>query len=64
MIVEPFTDDKVKDNLNPLGRVFYAASTVICVPESLAHNIPALGEKAGECRISVLVKGAAITFNR
>ena len=48
MIVEPFANDRVEDNLNPVGRVFYAASTMICVPASLAYNGPALGAQAGE----------------
>ena len=38
MIVEPFADDRVEDNLNPVGRVFYGASTVICTPASLARR--------------------------
>ncbi len=56
MIVEPFANDKVEDNLNPIGRMLYAVSTVVCVPASLAHNGPALGAQAGERRISELVK--------
>jgi hypothetical protein len=56
MIVEPFANDKMEDNLNPLGRAFYAASTVLCVPASLAHNGPALGALAGEARIAEIVK--------
>jgi SAM-dependent methyltransferase len=58
MIVEPFANDKVEDNLNPLGRVFYAGSSLVCVPASLAQNGPALGAQAGEYRISQLVKAA------
>jgi hypothetical protein len=38
MIVEPFANDKVEDNLNPIGRMYYAASSLVCVPASLAHN--------------------------
>lgn len=56
MIVEPFSNDRTEDNLNPIGRMFYAASTSICVPASLAHNGPALGAQAGESRISEVVK--------
>ena len=41
MIVEPFANDKVEDNLNPIGRMFYAASSLVCVPASLAYNGPA-----------------------
>jgi 2-polyprenyl-3-methyl-5-hydroxy-6-metoxy-1,4-benzoquinol methylase len=59
MIVEPFANDKMEDNLNPLGRIFYAASTVLCVPASLAHNGPALGAQAGEARIAKIVKGVS-----
>jgi SAM-dependent methyltransferase len=56
MIVEPFANDKLEDNLNPIGRMYYAASSLVCVPASLAHNGPALGAQAGERRISELVK--------
>jgi 2-polyprenyl-3-methyl-5-hydroxy-6-metoxy-1,4-benzoquinol methylase len=53
MIVEPFANDKLEDNLNPIGRMYYAASSLVCVPASLAHNGPALGARAGERRISI-----------
>jgi SAM-dependent methyltransferase len=56
MIVEPFANDKVEDNLNPVGRLFYAASTMSCVPGSMAFNGPALGAQAGETKISEVVK--------
>jgi SAM-dependent methyltransferase len=46
MIVEPFAGDKVEDNLNPIGRVFYGASSLVCVSVSLARNGPALGAQA------------------
>jgi SAM-dependent methyltransferase len=58
MIVEPFANDKVEDNLNPLGRIFYAGSSLVCVPASLAQNGAALGAQAGEHRISQLVTAA------
>jgi SAM-dependent methyltransferase len=51
MLVEPFAGDRVADNLNPVGRVFYGASSLICVPVSLARNGPALGAQAGEQRL-------------
>jgi hypothetical protein len=38
MMVEPFANDKLEDNLNPVGRLNYAASTVVCVPASLNEN--------------------------
>jgi SAM-dependent methyltransferase len=52
MIVEPFANDKLEDNLNPLGRISYAVSTMVCVPASMAANGPALGTQAGEAKIS------------
>ena len=48
MIVEPFAHDRVEDNLNPVGRVFYAASTMICVPASLASKVRPSGPKQGK----------------
>ena len=61
-IVEPFANDGVQDNLNPVGRVMYGASTQICVPVSLARNGPALGAQAGEARLrEVVVDGGGFT---
>lgn len=51
MIVEPFAQNELENNVNPIGSTFYAASTLICVPNSLAFNGPALGAQAGENRI-------------
>ena len=65
MIVEPFANDRVEDNLNPVGRVFYAASTMICVPASLAYNGPALGAQAGEARLrDIVMRGGLTRFRR
>ena len=61
MMVEPYANDKVQDNLNPVGRVFYSASTMICVPASLNENGPALGAQAGEARIREIVESAGFT---
>jgi SAM-dependent methyltransferase len=55
MIVEPFANDQVQDNLNPVGRVMYGASSQICVPVSLARKGPALGAQAGEARLREVV---------
>ena len=59
MIVEPFANDRVEENLNPVGRVFYGASTVICTPASLDQEVGlALGAQAGEARLTeVLERG-------
>jgi len=52
MIVEPFANDQLEDNLNPVGRIYYAASTVVCTPASLAQEVGlALGAQAGEARL-------------
>ena len=62
MIVEPFAGDRVEDNLNPVGRVYYGASTLVCVPVSLARRGPALGAQAGERRLrEVVVERAGFT---
>lgn len=61
MIVEPMANDKVEDNLTLIGRTFYAASTLVCVPNSLADNGPALGAQAGEKRIKEIVGAAGFT---
>jgi 2-polyprenyl-3-methyl-5-hydroxy-6-metoxy-1,4-benzoquinol methylase len=57
MIVEPYANDKQQDNLNPVGRVMYGASSQICVPVSLARKGPALGAQAGEARLREVVVG-------
>jgi len=55
MIVEPAAGDKPEQNHNPVGRVFYSASALLCVPHSLAHDGPALGAQAGEARLREVV---------
>ncbi len=59
MIVEPFAGDRIEDNFNPIGRLFYAASTMICVPASLSQEVGlGLGTQAGEKRLrEVLTAG-------
>jgi Methyltransferase domain len=52
MIVEQMANENLEDNLNLVGRSFYAASILVCVPNSLAENGPALGAQAGEKKIS------------
>ena len=52
LLVEPFAGDSLADNLNPVSRVFYGASSLICVPVSLAQQGPALGAQAGERRLA------------
>lgn len=62
MIVEPFAHDDLADNLNPVGRVFYSASTMICTPASLAQEgAMGLGAQAGEKRLKKIVKDAGFS---
>jgi hypothetical protein len=60
-IVERFAGDNVEDNLNPIGRVFYGASSLVCVPASLARNGPALGAQAGENRMREVATSAGFS---
>jgi len=62
MIVEPIAGDRVEDNLNPLGRLFYGFSTLVCTPASLSQDVGlALGAQAGEARIRDVVTQAGLT---
>jgi SAM-dependent methyltransferase len=62
MIVEPAAGDAVEDNLNPIGRAFYAFSTLLCTPSSLAQDVGmALGTQAGPARIRDVVTTAGFT---
>jgi hypothetical protein len=59
MIVEPTTGDCVEDNLTPIGRALYAASTLICTPNALSQAAGSvLGAQAGERRIHDVVHEA------
>ena len=66
MIVEPFAGDKLEDNLNPIGRAFYGASTLLCTPASLSQEVGlALGAQAGEKRLrEVVTTGGFSHFRR
>jgi 2-polyprenyl-3-methyl-5-hydroxy-6-metoxy-1,4-benzoquinol methylase len=57
MIVEPIAGDAPQDNLNPVGRLYYNASTMICVPTSLDQEVgEGLGAQAGEARLAGIVR--------
>jgi SAM-dependent methyltransferase len=66
MIVEPFANDRLEDNLNPVGRVFFSASTFICTPASRAQEVGlCLGAQAGEARVrEVVTQGGFTHFRR
>jgi hypothetical protein len=59
MVVEPYANDALEENLNPVGRIFYAGSTMLCTPASLSQEVGlALGAQAGEGRLTeVLNRG-------
>ena len=66
MIVEPMAADNLSDNINPVGRMYYSASTMICTPGSKAQEVGlALGAQAGEARLrDVLAKAGFSTVRR
>ena len=65
MLVEPMAGESLEDNRNPVGRVYYGASALICVPVSLARRGPALGAQAGEKRLrQVMESGGFTRFRR
>ncbi len=62
LIVEPFAGDTTEQNLSPVGRIFYAASTMVCVPASLSQEVGmALGAQAGESRLRQVVTAGGFT---
>lgn len=66
LIVEPYANDATEDNLNPIGRIFYAASTMLCTPCSLSQEVGlGLGAQAGEKRLrEVVAEGGFSRFRR
>ena len=65
LLVEPFANDNVADNLNPIGRVFYSASTLICTPASLSQEVGAgLGAQAGEAKLREVAEAAGFSSFR
>jgi 2-polyprenyl-3-methyl-5-hydroxy-6-metoxy-1,4-benzoquinol methylase len=62
LLVEPFAHDRLERNLNPVGRLFYAASTMICTPASLAQEVGlGLGAQAGPARLEAVCREAGFT---
>jgi SAM-dependent methyltransferase len=65
LLVEPFANDHLEDNLNPIGRMFYAASTFVCTPNSLSQEVGlGLGAQAGEARLRDVFQNAGFTYFR
>jgi SAM-dependent methyltransferase len=62
LIVEPFAGDRLEDNLNPVGRIFYGASTLVCCPNALSQEGGhSLGAQAGEARLRAIAQEAGFT---
>jgi len=59
MLVEPYAEDRIEGNLTPVGRMFYAASTMLCIPNARAQQGgAALGAQAGEARLREVAESA------
>jgi len=57
MIVEPIAGERPEDNMNPVGRLYYNASTMVCVPTSLDQEVgEGLGAQAGEAKLSEVIR--------
>jgi len=62
LLVEPFAHDNLADNLNPVGRMFYSASTMVCTPASQSQDVGlALGAQAGEARLRQVIEDAGFS---
>lgn len=66
MLVEPYAHDELADNLNPVGRMYYCFSTMVCTPASISQEVGlALGAQAGEKRLrDVAIEGGFTQFRR
>jgi 2-polyprenyl-3-methyl-5-hydroxy-6-metoxy-1,4-benzoquinol methylase len=65
MLVEPFANERLEENLNPIGRIYYACSTILCTPASLSQEVgSALGAQAGEPRMRKVAEDAGFTHFR
>jgi hypothetical protein len=62
LLVEPAASDRPEDNFTPVGRLFYAASALVCTPNALAQEGGALGAQAGPARLHEVA--AAAGFGR
>jgi hypothetical protein len=62
MIIEPYANDNLSDNLNPVGACYYAFSTLLCTPCSLSQDVgAALGAQAGEARLRDIVTSSGFS---
>ena len=62
MIVEPMAGDTLQQNLNPVGRLYYAGSTMICLPTSRSQEVgAALGAQAGEAKLREIIQSGGFS---
>lgn len=62
MLVEPYAENKLEENINPVGRVYYSASAMVCTPCSLSQEVGlGLGAQAGEDRLREVIDKAGFT---
>jgi SAM-dependent methyltransferase len=62
MLVEPFANDRVEDNISPVARIYYAASTVVCCAHAISEGGSlVLGAQAGEARLAEVFRKAGLT---
>jgi SAM-dependent methyltransferase len=62
LLVEPYAGDRLEENLNPVGRMYYAASTMACTPNSLSQEVGlGLGAQAGEERLRKVARDAGFS---
>ncbi|MCY1402825.1 Methyltransferase domain protein [compost metagenome] len=62
LLVEPYAGDSLEENLTPVGRLYYAASTFICTPNSLSQEVGlGLGAQAGEARLRTVFEEAGFS---
>jgi len=65
LVVEPFAEDKLEQNLNPVGRLYYSASTLVCTPASLSQEVAlGLGAQAGEARLRDVIRSGGFKHVR
>ncbi|MCA9436223.1 MAG: SAM-dependent methyltransferase, partial [Candidatus Omnitrophica bacterium] len=66
MLIEPFARDRVEENLNPVGTLYYSASSMLCCAHSLSEEVGmALGAQAGEKRLADVFREAGFrTFRK
>ena len=62
MLIEPFAEDEVENNINPIGRLYYSASSTLCCAHAISENAEeALGAQVGESRLGQIFRQAGFS---